>query len=117
MGRLVKTKLRDAASGRLWEPHFRPDERLEDLELERQVMEFLYRDASNCVFMNPHNYEQEEIAAAIISSSEQFVAEGTKVSVEFFEGRPISVVLPPSMEAKVAETASPQANVPYASSG
>ena len=30
MGGLVKTKLRDAVSGRLWEPHFRPDERLED---------------------------------------------------------------------------------------
>src|SRR5215467_11873665 len=66
MGGLVKTKLRNAASGRLWEPHFRPDERLEDLELERQVMEFLYRDAGNCVFMNPDNYEQEEIPAAIV---------------------------------------------------
>jgi translation elongation factor P/translation initiation factor 5A len=33
------------ASGRLWEPHFRPDERLEQLELERRGMEFLYRDA------------------------------------------------------------------------
>jgi elongation factor P len=87
----------------MWEPHFRPDERLEDLDLERQVMEFLYRDAGNCVFMNPDNYEQEEIPAAIIGSSEQFVAEGMKVSVEFFEGRPISVVLPPSMEAKVAD--------------
>jgi len=34
------------------------DERLEDLELERKAMEFLYRDASNFVFMNPDNYEQ-----------------------------------------------------------
>jgi translation elongation factor P/translation initiation factor 5A len=59
-GGMVKTKLRNA-SGRMWEPHFRPDERLEDLELERQTVEFLYRDASNCVFMNPDNYEQEEI--------------------------------------------------------
>jgi elongation factor P len=106
-GGMVKTKLRNAVSGRMWEPHFRPDERLEDLDLERQVMEFLYRDAGNCVFMNPDNYEQEEIPSAIIGSSEQFLAEGMKVSVEFFEGRPISVVLPPSMEAKVAETASP----------
>jgi elongation factor P len=57
--------------------------------------------------MNPGNYGQEEIPAAMIGSSEQFLAEGMKVSVEFFEERPISVVLPPSMEAKVAETAPP----------
>jgi elongation factor P len=106
-GGMVKTKLRNAGSGRMWEPHFRPDEHLEDLELERQTMEFLYRDASNCVFMNPDNYEQEEIPATTLGTFEQFLAEGMSVSVEFFEGRPISVVFPPSMEGKVAETAPP----------
>ena len=106
-GGMVKTKLRSTASGRMWEPHFRPDARLEDLQLERQAMEFLYRDAGNCVLMNPDNYEQEEIPATIMGTSEQFLAEGMRVSVEFFEGRPISVVFPPSMEARVAETAPP----------
>jgi len=81
--------------------------RLEDLKLERQAMEFLYRDAGHCVLMNPDNYEQEEIPATIMGTSEQFLAEGMRVSVEFFEGRPISVVFPPSMEARVAETAPP----------
>ena len=107
MGGVVKAKLRNAASGRMWEPHFRPDERLEDLELQRQAMEFVYRAAGICVFMNPDNYEQEEIPAAVIGTAERFLAEGMKVSVESFEGRPISVVLPASMEVRVAETASP----------
>lgn len=106
-GGMVKAKLRNAASGRVWEPHFRPDERLEDLELERKAMEFLYRDGTNCVFMNPDIYEQQEIPTAVMGTSGQFLAEGMKVSVEFFDGRPISVVFPPSVEAKVAETAPP----------
>jgi len=59
-GRNGQAKLRNSTSGRLWEQHFRPDERLEDLGLERRAMEFLYRDAGNCVFMNPGNCEQEE---------------------------------------------------------
>jgi elongation factor P len=104
---VVKAKLRNATSGRMWEPHFRPDERLEDLELERQAMEFLYRDADNCVFMNPDNYEQEEIPATVIGAAEKFLAEGMKVSVEFFDGRPISVVFPPYLDTRVAETAPP----------
>jgi len=38
-GGIVKTKLRNAVSGRMWEPHFRPDERLEDFYLERHLVE------------------------------------------------------------------------------
>jgi elongation factor P len=63
LGGVVKTKLRNVSSGRLWEPHFRPDERLEDLELDRQAMEFIYSDADNCVFMNQNTYEQIEVPA------------------------------------------------------
>jgi len=52
---VVKTKLRNVTSGRMWEPHFRPDERLEDLELEQQTLEFLFSDADSCTFMNPES--------------------------------------------------------------
>jgi translation elongation factor P/translation initiation factor 5A len=35
-------------------------------------MEFIYRDAQSCVFMNPEDYEQEEIAVTVVGTSEQF---------------------------------------------
>lgn len=35
LGGVVKTKLRNVTTGRAWGPHFRPQERLEDLELEQ----------------------------------------------------------------------------------
>jgi|SRR5690242_14902240 len=35
MGGVVKTKMINVRSGRGWEPHFRPQERLEDLPIER----------------------------------------------------------------------------------
>jgi elongation factor P len=70
-------------------------------------MDFLYRDGETCVFMNPDTYEQAEIQAAVIGASAQFLSEGMKVNVEFFEGNPISVVLPGMMEVKVVETAPP----------
>ncbi len=65
-GGVVKTKLRNNTSGRLWEPHFRPDERLEDLDLERHNMEFLYSDGENCTFMNPQTYDQIEVPEAVL---------------------------------------------------
>ncbi len=107
LGGVVKTKLRNVTSGRLWEPHFRPDERLEDLELERQTMEFLYSGAGACTFMNPHTYEQVEVPRAVLGPGADFLQPGMSVPVEFFAGQPISVVLPDIAEARVAVTAPP----------
>jgi len=42
MGGVVKTKLINVRSGHMSEPLFRPQERLEELKLERCMMEFLY---------------------------------------------------------------------------
>ena len=106
-GGVVKTKLRSVSSGRMWEPHFRPEERLEELDLERQTMEFLYSDAENCTFMNPQTFDQVEIPRAILGPAERFLKEGMQVPVEFFDGRPISIVFPAVVEARVADTAPP----------
>lgn len=106
-GGVVKTKLRNASSGRMWEPHFRPDERLEALDVERQTMEFLYSDAARCTFMNPDTFEQVEIPAPILGPAEKFLREGMKLPVEFFDGQPISLVFPAAVEARVADTAPP----------
>jgi len=104
---VVKTKLRNVIGGRMWEPHFRPDERLEDLELEQQTMEFLFSDADSCVFMDPRSFEQIEVPRAILGKAEQFLEPGMQLPVQFFEGRPISAVFPDILEARVAATAPP----------
>lgn len=107
LGGVVKSKLRNVSSGRFWEPHFRPDERLEELDLERQTMEFIYSDADNSVFMNPNTYEQVEVPRSVMGPAGRFLEPGVRAGVEFFDGQPISIELPPVIEARVAETAPP----------
>lgn len=103
----VKARLQNVSTGRLSEPHFRPDERFEELELQRHTMDFLYRDGDNAIFMNPESYEQAEVPVSIVGPSQAFLTDGMRVTVEFFESRPISVVFPPCIEVKVADTAPP----------
>ncbi len=105
MGGVVKTKLSNISSGRLWEPHFRPQERLEDLELERQIMEFLFAEGETCTFMNPETYEQIEIPSRILGFGVRFLGSGMELPVEFFDGEAISVVFPDIAEARVMSTA------------
>jgi elongation factor P len=105
LGGVVKAKLSNVISGRMWEPHFRPQERLEDLELERSNMEFLFSDGDNCTFMDPQSFEQTEVPLALVGPAEKFLQPGMQLPVEFFESRPISIVFPDVMEVRVADTA------------
>ena len=105
MGGVVKTKLSNVRSGRLWEPHFRPQERLEDLQLDRRMMEFLFADGDDCIFMDPGTYEQIAIPETILGPARKFLQPGMELPVEFFQGEPISVVFPAIAEARVARTA------------
>ena len=105
MGGVVKTKLINMRSGTQWEPHFRPQERLEDLQLDRRTMEFLYAEGENCTFMRPDTFEQIEIPAAVIGPAAAFLQSGMEVPVEFFGDEALSVVLPDIADARVATTA------------
>lgn len=106
-GGTVKTRVRNVITGRLWDHNFRPDERLDDLELEQQTMDFLYSDAENAVFMNPVTFEQTEISLATLGEGSRFLKEGVSLPVEFFEGRPVSVAFPDWVEMRVVDTADP----------
>ena len=94
MGGVVKASLSNLHSARMLEQHFRPQERLEDLELERHNMEFLYSGEGGVTFMNPVTFEQVEIAREMIGAAEKFLTPEMELADEFFEGKPVSVVLP-----------------------
>lgn len=107
MGGVVKAKLINVRRGGMWEPHFRPQEKLEELELERRMMEFLYAEGATCTFMRPDTFERIEVPSTILGVAAKFLQPGMELPVEFFEVEPISVVFPDVVEARVASTAPP----------
>jgi elongation factor P len=107
LGGVVKAELSNVRTGNLWEARFRPQERLEDLPVERYLMEFLFRDGDACTFMNPNTYEQVEVPATMLGPAADFLQSGDSVPVEFYEGQPISALVPDILEARVADTTPP----------
>jgi elongation factor P len=107
MGGVVKAKLANVHGGHLIEPHLRPQEKLEDLNVERHTMEFLYAAGGACTFMRPDTYEQVEVPDEVLGPGQRFLQPGMALPVEFFEGEPISVVFPDIVEARVETTAPP----------
>ena len=103
----VHARARHVLKGTLKEFRFRPEERLEDTQLERQDMEFLYSDADSVTFMNPNTYEQVSIPQEAIGGATRFLQPEMKVPVEFYQGQPVSIDFPTIVETKVSVTAQP----------
>lgn len=107
LGGVVKAELSNVMTGRLWEARFRPQERLEDLQVERRNMEFLFHEGDACTFMDPNTFEQVEVSDEILGRAVNFLQSGALVPLDFFEGKPISAMLPDIVEARVVDTAPP----------
>src|SRR4029077_8752973 len=59
-------RLRNLATGTLWEHSFRSEMKLDDIPIEKRALEFLYADADQCCFMNPETFDQVEIPRTLL---------------------------------------------------
>ncbi|HEY9285657.1 MAG TPA: elongation factor P [Pyrinomonadaceae bacterium] len=101
---MVQTKLRDLKTGSSFEHRFRSADTVERASLEQHEMEYLYSDGSGHTFMNTENYEQTTLTNDDLGDAVQWLTPGLRIQAEFYEGNPIGVELPPSMELTVVET-------------
>jgi elongation factor P len=100
----VQAKMRKLSSGTMIEHRFSSEDRVERAALEEIEMEYLYDDGEYYYFMNTENFEQMHLTKEILGDSVEFLIPQLKVNVEFFEGKPISVELPPTVDLTVVET-------------
>ncbi|MGE5338651.1 MAG: elongation factor P [Gemmatimonadota bacterium] len=107
LGGVMHAKLLNLRSRHTVERRFRPEERLESVDVDRARWQFIYADGDDYYFMNPQTFEQLPVNAAALGSAKAFVHPGLEATVESVEGRPLHVVLPEAVELQVAETAEP----------
>ncbi|CUT02809.1 elongation factor P [Candidatus Kryptobacter tengchongensis] len=102
----VSTRLLNLSTGHYTERRFRTDEKVEDVELIRKPMEYIYNDGDLFYFMDPQTYEQVGVPKEALGNFAKFLKEGTKVDVEFLGDQPISVRSPKTVDLKVVLTGS-----------
>ncbi len=100
----VQAKMRNLRTGSMTEHRFSSEDKIERVALDEQEMEYLYDDGEDFYFMNTETFEQMHLNKDVLGDGVQYLVPNMKVAVEFYEGKPISVELPPSVELKVVET-------------
>ena len=101
---MIQTKLRSLRSGSSFEHRFRSADTIERASLEQHEMEYMYSDGSHHHFMNTENYEQVALSDDELGDSARWLSPGLKIQAEFYEGSPIGIDMPPSIELTVMQT-------------
>lgn len=101
---IIQTKLRKLKDKTLHEYRFRSKDRVEQAFLETIEMEYLYQEGSEYIFMNQSNYEQTSLNIDILGNSVNYLIPNIVFSIELFEGIPVGVNPPMTIELKVVKT-------------
>ena len=99
----VKIKFRDVRSGSITEQTFQAGTKWPRARVETREMQYLYADDQFYYFMNTENFEQTHLTKEHLGGGVEFLIPQLKVHVEYYEGKPISVELPASVDMKVVE--------------
>lgn len=100
----VQAKMRNLRSGNMTENRFSSEDRVERAVLDEQEMEYLYDDGEFFYFMNTESYEQIHLTKDILGDATEYLIPQLKVKVEFYEGKPMSVELPATVDLTILET-------------
>jgi len=101
---MVQTKLRNIKDGSQLEHRFRSEERVDQAHLEEVEMEFLYHQAGTYYFMILETYETIGLEAKAIGEGVGYLMPNIVISVEMYEGQPVGVTLPNTVDMKVVTT-------------
>jgi elongation factor P len=100
----VQAKMRNLRTGSMTEHRFSSEDKVEKAQLDEHEMEYLYDDGEYFYFMNTENYEQMHLTKELLGDATNYLIPQLKVTVEFYEGKPISVELPATVDMTVMET-------------
>ncbi len=103
-GAYAQVELKDLRDGTKLNQRFRSAETVERVRLDETEYQFLYTDGDQLTFMNTETYDQITLASAMVGDQAAFLQHGLVITVQSYEGEPVTVRLPDTVVLEVAET-------------
>lgn len=103
-GAFMQVELKDIREGTKLNERFRSSDTVERVSLEQRDYQYLYSDGNTFTFMDTEIYEQIELSADMIGEDQvPYLQENMTVTIESYEGSPISVQLPNTVVLEIVE--------------
>ncbi len=102
-GAYLQAEMKDIREGTKLNERFRASEDVERVRLDERDFQYLFIDSDMVTLMDTESYEQISVASELIGDPAAYLQDGMIVSVQSYEGSPISVTLPDTVVMEVVE--------------
>lgn len=100
-GATIRLKVRNVRTESTVEKTYSNGTRLNDVELDKAEVQYLYSDGEFYHFMNMETFEQLALGPEIMEDVKDYLLENATVSMESYEGEPLSLKLPTAVDLRV----------------
>ena len=99
----IKFKVKNLRSGSTTEKSFINGARVNDVQVLKKDMQYLYKDEAHAYFMDPLTFEQVNAPLKLVDEP-AFLKEGESYNISFREDEALAVNFPPKLEFIVIDT-------------
>jgi len=99
----IRTRIRNLRTGVITDKNFISGDRVQDIRIDKVEVQYLYTDGEFYHFMNTETYEQPALPASILGDAIDYLTENLTLTLSFYEGEPIDVILPTAVDLKVVD--------------
>jgi elongation factor P len=100
----MNTTLMDIRTGHTINRVFGVEERLDNIFVEAEKVQYLYGDGMHLHFMNPESYEQYEAGIELFGDDIHYLTENLELELRLYEGLAIDYKLPTTVTLKIGES-------------
>jgi elongation factor P len=91
-------------SGKVVDKTFNAGVKVETANVDKRGMQFSYKDGADFVFMDTETFDQIQITPQTVGEAANYLLEGQDTVVAMYEGAPLYVELPASVELVIEYT-------------
>lgn len=99
----IRVKAVDLRSGTTLEKTFQSGERVQEARLDFRNVQYLYQDGELYHFMDVDTFEQPTLSRSVLGENADFLTENMEIKLTFYQGEPIDVELPITVDMDVVE--------------
>ncbi len=102
-GATIRVKVRNLRTGSVLEKSFTSGDRVQDIRLDKQEVQFLYSEGDLYTFMDTETYEQPVLSASALGDYLDYLTDNQTLVLLTYDGEPIDIEFPTTVDLEVVE--------------
>lgn len=99
----IKVKVKNIRQGSTTEKGFTNGAKVNNVQVFKRDIQYLYKDGEFSYFMDPNSFEQISVPLSLIGNDLPYLKEGESYNISFLDKEALTLNLPPKMDFTVTE--------------